>query len=91
MCPSCDIAQSPPRIMYIVPRPNLPRSAMFAEVGAGYETNIERERHVFPRDLWTGHVHYRICTLLHGHTVKWPFTTIVNTTVPRGRRVGFFS
>ncbi len=33
-------------------------------------TSIERDCHVFPRGLWTGHVHYRICTLLHGHTVK---------------------
>ena len=40
--------------------------------------------HVFPRDLWTGHVYYRNCTLLHGP--KWPFTTAVNIAVPHRRR-----
>ena len=48
-------------------------------------TSMDRDCHVFPHGLWTGHVYYRNCMLLHGHTVKWPFTTTVNSAGLRRR------
>ena len=43
MCPSRDIAQSPPRIMYIVPRPYLPRrQPCLRKLGLGTRLRIPR-------------------------------------------------